>query len=193
MGLSGSTKTILIINDLVILFIKVCHGTFFDRYPRDKRLFPTPECRERQRRAYLDPIPHRHKFTPEVMKKIALSGDQNKNVPLYSIHRTIQGEERQFTYIQSRYFYCHFYEVLAKRTEDYRRLCQMKADGINLLIMGYDAYPVTQDLYTHYCDESKPFGHELVLYTLLIIDNPREYPWNRYREANPDLYQNMLE
>ena len=31
-----------------------------------------------------------------------------------------------------------------------------------------------------YCDSHYPFGHELVLYCLLTIDDSKEYPWNRY-------------
>ena len=32
----------------------------------------------------------------------------------------------------------------------------------------------------HYLDSSKPFGHELVLYTMLTI-NPENYPWRKYK------------
>jgi len=150
---------------------------------------PTQEFRERQRAAFLDPIPHRHKFDASVMKKLC---DENRNQPLYSVHKTLEGEERRFTYVASRYFYCHFYEALAKQTEDFSKLRRYLEEGVNLRIVGYDGYQVSKDLYVHYIDPAKPFGHELVLYTLLVVQDPTQYPWNRYREEHPDLYRDMI-
>jgi hypothetical protein len=34
----------------------------------------------------------------------------------------------------------------------------------------------------HYLDSSKPFGHELVLFTLLVLDE-KDYPWPAERTA----------
>ena len=144
---------------------------------------PTEEWYKRRKEGYLDPVPHRHK---------AVSRDPgNPDVPVFSVHLALDGSERHFTYIQSRYFYCKAYEALARRTTRYVALCQSREDGTNLMICGFDAYPVTKSLYEHYCDGSKPFGHELVLYTMLITEDPVDYPWNRYRRENAQFYTNI--
>ena len=138
---------------------------------------------------YLDPVPHRHKIKPVKTKKGVPK--ENKNAPSYSVHLTLTGNERHFSYIQSRYFYCKAYESLAKKRKEFTHLCQLRKDGTNLIICGYDAYPVTRSLYEHYCDESKPFGHELVLYSLLVLTEDDEYPWDRYRREHPDVYEGV--
>lgn len=140
-----------------------------------------------QREAYLDPIPHRHKFEPVKMKKEAKQ--ENKNSPLYSVHLTLTGEEKHFSYLESRYFYCKAYECLAKKRKEYTHLCQLRKDGTNLIICGYDAYPITKSLYEHYCDPAKPFGHELVLYSLIVLTE--EYPWDRYRREHSEIYEGI--
>jgi len=38
----------------------------------------------------------------------------------------------------------------------------------------------------HYVDDLRPFGHELV------IDNPRNYPWNIYYENNKAIYSGVI-
>jgi NAD-dependent dihydropyrimidine dehydrogenase PreA subunit len=50
---------------------------------------------------------------------------------------------------------------------------------------------VTKDIYVHYCDSKKAFGHELVLYSLLTITDEKDYPWNMYRVNNEKLYDNI--
>lgn len=128
------------------------------------------------------------------MKKLrAEINGENRNQPSYAVHKTIDGVvERRFTYVQSRYFYCHFYEQLAKETVDFKKLQHYLDEGINLRIVGYDGYNVTKDLYTHYTDPTKAFGHELVLYSLLVIANPSDYPWNVYKANHAELYDNMI-
>ena len=123
------------------------------------------------------------------MKKMASNaGHNNKNIPLYSIHLDKNGAERRYTYVQSRYFYCHQYEKLAPKTDDFKKLKQMLNEGINLQIVGYDAYPITKSLQEHYEDPDKPFGHEIVLYTLLVVKDPENYPWNVYYKQHKNLY-----
>jgi hypothetical protein len=41
-----------------------------------------------------------------------------------------------------------------------------------LEIVGYDAFEPTSPLETHYKDQTRPFGHELVLYSLLKDERP---------------------
>jgi len=138
--------------------------------------------------AYRDHVPHRHKYARKFLK--GLTG--NANVPTCSIHYDKNGKERRYTYLQSRYFYCHYYERLAKKEPQYIRLVKYINDGYNLNIVGYDGYDVTNTLWKYYNDISRPFGHELVLYTLLTVNDSRDYPWNEYRRKNPELYKNMF-
>ena len=116
---------------------------------------------------------------------------QNKNAPLYSIHKNNKGNLIRFTYVESRYFYCCAYEILAKQTDNFKCLQSMIVDGTNLIICGYDAYPITKDLYEHYIDPTKPFGHELVLYSLLTIKSSKDYPWRKYRRDHSKLYKDF--
>ena len=153
---------------------------------------PLPAFYSSRANAYLDAVPHRHKYDAKTMTTLRTKvAGENRNQPLYSVHLTLDGEERRFSYVQSRFFYCKAYEALAKRTDDFRALQQMLAAGKNLLICGYDAYDVSLPLYDHYCDETRAFGHELVLYCLLTIDQSEQYPWNIYAAVHTDLYRNI--
>ena len=133
--------------------------------------------------AYRDPVPHRHKYPDDK----GVGG--NKNAPLFSLHVAPNGQVRRYTYVQSRYFYCHQYELLAKQTADYATLRSKLDEGTNLQIVGYDGYAVTHSLWEHYIDPVRPFGHEMVLYTLLSVENPVDYPWNRYYRENRAIYE----
>ncbi len=150
---------------------------------------PTEEWRTRRLQLYNDDVPHRHKFDQKKMAQLRkeIKG-ANRNAPLYSIHETVDGKEKRFTYVESRYFYCCMYEKLAKQTAEFKKLQSYLDKGINLIICGYDAYDVTHNMYTHYCDPTKAFGHELVLYTLLTTD---EYPWRLYREQHKNIYKGI--
>ena len=118
---------------------------------------------------YLDPVPHRHKI--------------KKQRPIYWSWIDAQGVEHKLTYIQSRYFYCKFYEELAKQTEQWKRLYEMvKVTGLSTQICGYDAFPIepTKEAITAaYLDPAHPFGHERVLFAMLVLEQ-EDYPW---REA----------
>jgi hypothetical protein len=140
-------------------------------------------------RAYEDCTPHRHKFPLRIYK---MFGKKNVNIPLFSMYYDKDGKEHRYTYIQCRYFYCHWYEKLAKETDDYKKLINKINNGYNLQIVGYDGYNPTKDLYEHYLDSTRPFGHELVLYSLLVIDNPDNYPWNIYYNKYNNIYKNVI-
>ncbi len=154
---------------------------------------------ETQKKLYEDKVPHRHKYDPATMKSNTkklieenIEYAANKNIPLFSIHKTLDGIEKEFTYVQSRYFYCKAYEILAKRTKSFVELLDMLNGGANLVICGYDARDITdEDLDTVYADPYYPFGHELVLYALLTIVNEEYYPWNKYAKQYSDVYHNV--
>jgi len=148
--------------------------------------------------AFADPTPRRHKYPlNELYKMMKAIGAPTRNIPLYALHVAPDGEKRRYSYVESRWFYCHWYERLAKQTAALAILRAKLSAGVNLTICGYDAFdPDREDgkitpasLYKHYVDESRPFGHELVLITLLAVEDPAEYPWNVYFRAHRHLYE----
>lgn len=133
----------------------------------------TAACKAERAEAYASDVPQRH--------KPAAGG---KNVPLFSVYYDADGAEHRFTYLQCRWFYCYWYARLATKTDEFRDLEHRLNAGWNLNLTGYDGYPVTRTLYEHYTDTTRPFGHELVLYSLLV----GERPWERYRAGHAALY-----
>lgn len=128
-------------------------------------------------RFYQDPVPHRHKY-----KGRDASG--NKNIPLYFLWVDRDGSEHRLSYIESRQFYCTFYERLASQEPDLARLLELMKEGTNLQICGYDAQPLPpgQTVEEAYLDPSTPFGHERVLYTMLLYhDHPEQFPWRIHK------------
>jgi hypothetical protein len=151
---------------------------------------------EKRKEGYLDETPHRHKYDRKTLKKY----NKNINIPKCSIYYDKYGKEHRYNYLECRYFYCHFYELLAPQEPDFKKLQKYIKRGFNLNIVGYDAYPVdhkdkksmVKDLWICYNDTSKPFGHELVLYTLLRIKKSANYPWNKYYKKNKEIYKNVI-
>ena len=146
---------------------------------------------------YKSDVPMRHKYPTKLIKKYGNSCE----FALY--YDLVENKERRYTYIQCRYFYCHWYELLTKDNDDLARLKKRRNRGYNLQIVGYDSFDpeigegdddsaISKKLYKHYLDGSRPFGHELVLYTILMLKNPKQYPWNVYRKKHKKLYKNMF-
>ena len=133
---------------------------------------------------YLDPIAHRHKHDPKMLKKLS----KNINIAKFSIFYDNKGTEHRFNYLESRYFYCKVYERMATIHPQFKHLKELLDNGYNLQIVGYDGYKVDKSLVECYNDTSKPYGHELVLYTLLTVENTNDYPWNIMYENNKNLY-----
>jgi hypothetical protein len=135
----------------------------------DSAGYPLPIFFTTQIAMYNDPTPHRHKET---------SG--GSNIPVYSVWVDKTGTKHMISYIESRQFYCKFYERFARVDPHYLFLLESLADGHNIRICGYDAHSTdgkTLDAWYH--DDSVPFGHEMVLYTMLTVENPNDYPWNK--------------
>ena len=135
---------------------------------------PLPVWYERRLALYQDLAPHRHKLgntKQEHLKNAGMAG--NPNVCLYSIVVHADGKEVRYSYVESRKFYCGFYERIARETPEYKRLEELLSQGYHLQIFGYDGYPVTKSLQEHYLDPERPFGHEMVLYSMLV----GEHPW----------------
>ncbi len=143
--------------------------------------------------AYESYIPHRHKYDSKTLKLHTAGG--NINIPLFSVYYDNENNEHRYTYLESRYFYCHWYEILVQKENQYKLLLERIKNGYNIEIFGYDAYPVSEQmkLYNCYMDISRPFGHELVLYTMLTITAKEEYPWNVYYRKNEKIYKNVID
>lgn len=120
-----------------------------------------------QLKFYTDPEPHRHK--------------QKGVIPVCSIWISKDGSLQKISYVESRQLYCHFYEQAVVQLEDFKTLQNKVKDGFNLKICGYDATPLRPDetIMDAYLDDSKPFGHEMVLYTLLTSSPP--FPWHVHK------------
>jgi len=153
----------------------------------------TKESIEYRIKAYDDPKPYRHKFSPKEIKEKSNNSNINVNIPKFSVYYTQNGNERRYSYIECRYFYCYWFERIAKQLPEFKKLQQMIENGYHLQIVGYDGYPVIKSLYEHYIDPSRPFGHELVLYSLLVVEKPADYPWNIFYQKHSDLYKDVID
>lgn len=130
---------------------------------------PSQEFFETQRAMYLDPKPHRHKLT-----------SKKKNIPEFSVWIDKDGSMHLIDYITSRQFYCNFYERLVQKEPEYHMLKELIEGGTHVCICGYDAFVPDSSMEEHYLDKKVPFGHELVLYTMLT-EKPENYPWRKYK------------
>lgn len=131
-----------------------------------------PAFYETQLAMFNDSTPHRHK---EVAKEI----DGNKNICHFWVWKRQDGTIKTFSYIESRQFYCNYYERLATQEADFKDLVLLRDSGYNLNIIGYDGRDVGE-LEAMYLDPSAPFGHELCLVALLVL-SPEQYPWRKYK------------
>jgi hypothetical protein len=140
-----------------------------------------PSFFELQREMFLDPIPHRHKMVPKTHK-----GKPNTCVGWLWI--LPDGSQKRLTYLQCRQFYCTYYERLATQEEDFKTLQRWRMRGMNLNILGYDGFDfreisgdtLEEKLEICYLADAQPFGHELVLVSLLVL-RPEQYPWRKHR------------
>ena len=126
---------------------------------------------EKRVEMYNDETPHRRKYT--------ISEEKDQKV-LFSIWIDKCGLEKRYSYVESRQFYCNFLERSTCQKDDYKRLKNAVDSKVNIMICGYDAYGVTDNIENDYLDTSKPFGHERVLYTMLKYKE-NEWPWRKYK------------
>jgi hypothetical protein len=146
---------------------------------------PTAEWRHQRVECYDSNTAERH--SPSKQK----NGDELK----YTVfHHIRTNQERRYDYVQSRLFYCYHYEKIVPTLDEFIHMKSLRDNGTNLQIVGHDGYKegVSKPLYEHYKDPTRPFGHELVLYTLLTVENPEQYPWNVYRKEHAVLYDGMF-
>lgn len=103
--------------------------------------------------------------------------------PRCALYQEPDGSWNEYTYVQSRKKYCFHYQQLAVKDPAFLRLFQLRCDGGNITIYGFDSFPFHSGVESielmkqHYNDPSKPFGHEAVLCCMLIMDF-KDYPWH---------------
>ena len=90
---------------------------------------------------------------------------------------------QMLSYLQARaLLYCPIYAELVRPTEGFSRLRDMVEDGMPIQLLGYDGYDVSdRSLYECFVDETRPFGHELVLASMLSGVEP----WVDYLRLHP--------
>lgn len=104
--------------------------------------------------------------------------------PLFSVYFDSEGKEKRYGYIESRKFYCSQYQKLASKTAEFKKLTKLVNNGYNINIIGYDAHSdltseeenLEIELKRRYEDASRPFGHEIMLFTMLTIEKT-DYPF----------------
>jgi hypothetical protein len=130
---------------------------------------------------YLTEEPKRHKFTSKDIPLFFVWRPQRSwsedSASKTSTHDMEEGEEH-LDYIQSRQFYCNFYERLAKETKEFKELKELLENGTNIQLCGYDAYPM-DNVESAYLNPVHPFGHERMLYSMLTLEE--DYPWRKYK------------
>jgi hypothetical protein len=148
----------------------------------DENKNPSSLFYENQLKFYNDSKPHRHKY--------------KGSIPLYSLWVDKYNREHRVTYVQSRQFYCTFYERAVCNDSAFLYLKEMVNSGLNILIHDYDGYGMNQtfgkrnkqdesygimyDIEKDYLDPRSPYGHGKVLYAMLIL-TAEEYPWRKYK------------
>ncbi len=162
--------------------------------------------------SHMDFIPQRNKHSysglkeelssaTEILQYLGAYSIDNKK-PLYSVFYSRGGIERRFTLLGSRYFYCRKYEELVRSRSELKRLKIWINRGINLHILGYggcflslnpnlNQEDLSIKLFEFYINTDQPFGHEFCLAALLMIDNPRNYPWNIMYLISPETYRGI--
>ena len=118
--------------------------------------------------------------------------DQISIFPETSIYYDKDGNPHKYNYLECRYFYCKFYEELASKEKDFKYLKDKINQGYNLNIVGYDGYKPEGSYLDMYMDISRPFGHEMVLYTMLTEDDRNKYPWNIFYKKYKSIYKDVI-
>lgn len=127
---------------------------------------------------FADPIPHRRKE------------NMNSEVEAW-LWTNNEGHQIRYKYVSSRQFYCNVYERLSENNTDLEDLRNLMKQGMNLNIIGYDGFDFekaegrtpAEKLMKCYLDDKRPFGHELVIVSLLLL-KPEEYPWRIHKTAD---------
>lgn len=152
----------------------------------------SPIERDTRKHVLGDATPHRHKYTKaEIVAKGGASRNERPVFSMFYVRVAGTVEQLFLTYVQSRYIYCHWMEELVVKEPQWQQLVDMRAQGYNINIAGYDGYTSAATPWKQYLDASRPFGHEKVLETMLTVPDPADYPWNRFRREHAELYNGL--
>jgi hypothetical protein len=102
-----------------------------------------------------------------------------------------QGQVHKLGYVESRQVYCAIYEHFARQSPQFAELVEARDNGMNLNIIGYDGHDVERypgdtleaKFEAAYLDPQLPFGHEMCLQALLILE-PSQLPWRKHTTIN---------
>lgn len=145
--------------------------------------------KKNQKRMFLSREPQRHKFK-----------GLTKNIPDHFVWIDKNKKEHHLTYIESRQFYCNFYERLARKKKQYGCIQKMLSVGCYIQLCGPDAFSIDgigedvidmdqneliDNIEKEYLSPTVPFGHERVLFTMLIFDLLKiaddQFPWRKHK------------
>jgi len=154
-----------------------------------------------QANGFADSVPHRRKF-PGDNKSATNKSATNKSAtnksatnnkktggkggvaPQYFVWIDKSGQEHLLKgkqgYVESRQFYCNFYDRLVRNLPDFLKLKDLVSKNYSLQICGPDAYDINESIEKSYLNPSRPFGHERVLYTMLTEDESN-WPWRKFK------------
>jgi hypothetical protein len=143
---------------------------------------PSGDWYDKRRALYMDPVPHVHKLWTTKAERVEI-GWARWALPVYHVFVDADGTARRYTEVESRRFYCRLYAKLASHANTYLYLRDhWIANGYNIQIAGYTGRPIGKpgcpSIEEHYLDGSQPFGHELILYTMLTTPPDHIYPWD---------------
>ncbi len=128
----------------------------------------------------------------EWKKMKTLKKGPEPEIPIFALHE-LNGKEKRYDYVSSRYFYCTYYAALAEKENDLAKLRTMMDEGLNIQLVGYDSFDLDKNdseeiaLYKAFKNSSFHFGHEAVLYCLLTL-NPKNYPWVVYKRKHESIF-----
>lgn len=130
---------------------------------------PAPAFWASRNAMYTDATPHRHK----------LCGLGRDAKPAYFVWVASDHTIHKLGWVASRQFYCAFYERLASAKADLATLRLLVDQGTAVHILGYDGRPVEPTaaaIDAAYMSTEHPFGHELVLFAMLVLPEAA-WPW----------------
>lgn len=138
---------------------------------------PLPIWYERRISKWLDSVPTRWKFGKTKAEHLKVSGGVSNAIGAVYWDDAL-GRERRYPYLEARQFYAGWYERLASQTEEFEGLLDGLQNGVRLQIIGPDApkaFDCNRSMESYYTDPSNPFGHEMVLASMLM----GEHPWRK--------------
>lgn len=128
---------------------------------------------EWSRRGRFSGLAKRHR-TPKTTEDQHIGHETNKNVPAFTYY---MGDKMDYVTARKR-MYCIWYEKLAPETDAYKDLYARHLSGQNIILLDYDGLDrnnpkenidlTKEKLLELVNDDSRPFGHGLVLASVLL-------------------------